>query len=119
MQRRSNRIHDIPNHMQTRLPSRFQGIALTALIAGSMIAGATAAEVTDNKRAASNPAITVTSGNLPIILTAPHGGRNAVPDVPARTGNGAFRFTSKSDLNTADVAEKLANALEKNLGKRP
>jgi len=38
------------------------------------------------KAVSSNALITVATGGLPIILSAPHGGRAALPGVPARKG---------------------------------
>ena len=63
--------------------------------------------------------ITVAAGGLPIILTAPHGGSAAIPGVPERKGDGATRFNPKTDTNTDILTEKLADALEQKLGKRP
>jgi N-formylglutamate amidohydrolase len=64
-------------------------------------------------------AFTVTAGGLPIILTAPHGGSAAIPGVPERKGDGATRFNPRADTNTDILTEKLADALEQKLGKRP
>ncbi|MCY2989397.1 MAG: BPL-N domain-containing protein [Planctomycetota bacterium] len=72
-----------------------------------------------NKKASSNAAITVAAGGLPIILTAPHGGRAAIPGVPERKGDAASRFNPRPDSNTDILVEKLADALEQKLGKRP
>ena len=117
--------------MQTILPPRVLGVLLAAFIAGSMIAAASAAnrvpvcidngadDDASNKKVSSNVAITVTAGGLPIILTAPHGGRAALPGVEERKGDGASRFNHKSDSNTDILTEKLADALELKLGKRP
>jgi N-formylglutamate amidohydrolase len=58
-------------------------------------------------------------GTLPIILSVPHGGRTAVPDVPVRRGFGVPKFTTVRDENTLELAEKLADAIEKELGGRP
>ncbi|MCA9050350.1 MAG: N-formylglutamate amidohydrolase, partial [Planctomycetaceae bacterium] len=63
--------------------------------------------------------VTVESGDLPIILTAPHGGSEAVPGVSPRIGEGVDLFQSKSDSFTDELAEKLADAIEARLGKRP
>lgn len=63
--------------------------------------------------------MTVAAGGLPIILTAPHGGRAALPGVAERQGAGAARFNAKIDTNTDLLTEKLADALEQRLGKRP
>jgi N-formylglutamate amidohydrolase len=72
-----------------------------------------------NQRASSNATITVAAGGLPIILSAPHGGRAAIPGVPERKGDGAARFNPRTDTNTDILTEKLADALERKLGKRP
>lgn len=58
-------------------------------------------------------------GTLPIILSAPHGGRLPVPDVPTRRGVGIQKFTVVRDENTVELTEKLAAAIEKELGGRP
>ena len=71
------------------------------------------------KKASSNATITVAAGGLPIILTAPHGGRAAIPGVDERKGDGADRFNPRPDSNTDLLTEKLADALEQKLGKRP
>ncbi len=72
-----------------------------------------------NQNATSNAAFTVASGGLPVILTAPHGGSAAVPGVPERKGDGVTRFNSRADTNTDVLTEKLADALDQKLGKRP
>lgn len=63
--------------------------------------------------------VLVESGDLPIILTAPHGGREAIPSVPARMGVGVELFNPRSDAFTDELTEKLAQALEKQTGRRP
>jgi N-formylglutamate amidohydrolase len=63
--------------------------------------------------------VTIESGDLPIILSAPHGGRDAIPNVPERLGEGVDRFNPRSDSNTDILTERLAEAIEKKLGKRP
>lgn len=63
--------------------------------------------------------ITIESGELPILLTAPHGGRDAIPNVSERMGDGVDRFNPKSDTNTDILTERLAEAIEKKMGKRP
>lgn len=66
-----------------------------------------------------NSLVTIEAGELPIILSAPHGGRDAIPGVPVRRGKGVKLFNPRSDFNTDQLTEKLANAIEKKLGKRP
>lgn len=70
-------------------------------------------------KTAPNGAITVEQGGLPLILAAPHGGSAEIPGVPERRGDGVARFVARTDANTAVLTEKLADSLEKKLGKRP
>jgi len=65
------------------------------------------------------PLVTVVEGTLPIVLSAPHGGRAAIPGVPVRTGTGARNFVTDRDTATDVLTEKTAAALEKALGGRP
>jgi N-formylglutamate amidohydrolase len=99
---------------------------LAALPAGALAAervrvsaGSGAGDAASNKKASSNGMTTVAAGGLPIILSAPHGGRAAIPGVPVRTGDGVARFNPRTDTNTDILTEKLADALEQKLGKRP
>lgn len=68
---------------------------------------------------AAEPLVTVERGELPIVLSAPHGGSRSIPGVPLRRGVGVESFKSKSDAYTGSLTERLADALEKELGKRP
>lgn len=63
--------------------------------------------------------VQVEHGDLPIILSAPHGGSDLIPGVPERRGSGAKLFRSKSDAFTGQLTEKLADAIEEKLGRRP
>ncbi len=63
--------------------------------------------------------VTIETGNLPIILSAPHGGHNPIPNVPIRQGKGVKLFSTLTDINTDRLTEQLADAIEKKLGKRP
>jgi N-formylglutamate amidohydrolase len=58
-------------------------------------------------------------GTLPIILSAPHGGRTPIPDVPTRRGEGVNKFATVRDENTLELVDKLAAAIEKELGGKP
>lgn len=53
-------------------------------------------------------------GNLPILLTVPHGGLRPVPDVPQRT-----RGVQSTDGYTIELAQAVAKHLEASLGARP
>jgi len=59
------------------------------------------------------------SGRLPIIITAPHGGSGSIAGVEPRKGKDVRQFNRKSDVNTAKVAEAMADALERKTGRRP
>lgn len=63
--------------------------------------------------------VTVETGELPIILSAPHGGGEAIPGVAVRQGLNVDLFKTKSDAFTGQLAEKLADAMESEFGKRP
>jgi N-formylglutamate amidohydrolase len=63
--------------------------------------------------------VTVQKGTLPIIISAPHGGRKKVPDVPERVGKGLTNFHTVRDENTAELTEKLVAEIEKALNGKP
>lgn len=63
--------------------------------------------------------LTVWAGLLPIILAAPHGGRQAIPGVPLRRGIGVPQFTTERDNNTAELAEMVAGKIHERLGAKP
>ncbi len=63
------------------------------------------------------------AGDLPIILSAPHGGNLEVPGVPARKGDGmqtgAAGFFTGRDGGTEELTHLVADAIERQFGKRP
>lgn len=63
------------------------------------------------------------SGQLPIILSAPHGGSLDAPGVPPRTGEdlakGSAGFFTGRDIGTEELAREVAAAIEKRFGKPP
>ena len=63
--------------------------------------------------------VTVEVGNLPLVISAPHGGTAAVPNVPPRKGNGVRQFTTVRDTNTDLLARALADRVYAETGKRP
>ncbi|MFT4551299.1 MAG: N-formylglutamate amidohydrolase/glutamine amidotransferase-like uncharacterized protein [Verrucomicrobiales bacterium] len=69
--------------------------------------------------AKAEPLVTIEAGDLPIILSAPHGGREAIPGVSPRKGIGVRSFNSRKDIGTAQMTERLADEIEKKFGKRP
>ena len=56
-------------------------------------------------------------GTLPIILSAPHGGRKPVPGVPLRVGNGIDKFVTVRDDLTDELALKTAAGWRRPCGK--
>lgn len=73
-----------------------------------------------------HPLVEVETGDLPILLTAPHGGTQKVDGAPARTGeNQADRIGAKKgfsiafDANTDKLAHAVSDVLYKSTGHRP
>ncbi|HVO91333.1 MAG TPA: hypothetical protein VMT22_00745 [Terriglobales bacterium] len=58
-------------------------------------------------------------GDLPIILSAPHGGQRAVPDVPVRRGVGVRQFVTQRDNNTAELTRLIGAKLSARLSAKP
>lgn len=59
-------------------------------------------------------------GTLPVILSAPHGGRLAIAGCPERAGGpGVTQFVTVTDASTDRLAEAIAAALERRTGKPP
>ncbi|MEM9365206.1 MAG: hypothetical protein AAGD07_04355 [Planctomycetota bacterium] len=63
--------------------------------------------------------VTAKAGQLPIILSAPHGGTLEVHGVPIRQGHNAKSFTRLSDFNTAKLTERIADCVASRMGVRP
>ncbi|MDB5391508.1 MAG: hypothetical protein JWM11_7154 [Planctomycetaceae bacterium] len=67
------------------------------------------------------PLVYKQAGTLPIILSAPHGGKLEVTGVPARAGEeqakGAGKFVLTRDTGTEELAHALSVAIEKRWGK--
>ena len=59
------------------------------------------------------------AGTLPVILSAPHGGREPVPGVAPRRGIGVAQFAVERDSNTAELTEILAVKLRERFGAPP
>ena len=63
--------------------------------------------------------LTVWAGTLPIILSAPHGGRQPIAGVPARRGVGVSQFATGRDNNTDELAQRIAVKLETRFSAKP
>ncbi len=75
--------------------------------------------VTAHKESKPEDFVTVQKGTLPIIVSAPHGGRKKVPDVPERLGIGVANFTTVLDTNTSELTEKFVAELQTHLDGKP
>ena len=63
--------------------------------------------------------LTVWAGALPIILSAPHGGRQPIPRVSQRRGIGVKQFVAERDANTDELAERVAVKLTEQFSAKP
>ena len=63
--------------------------------------------------------VTFWAGTLPIILSAPHSGREPIPGIPMRRGYEVAQFTTERDNNTAELAEQVGAKLATELGGQP
>ena len=76
-------------------------------------------EKSRNQQAGDAPLVFVRAGDIPILLSAPHGGRRAIPEVPERKADGEKQFVTSRDENTAELTMKLADELERQLRGKP
>ena len=93
------------------------GALVSALALVACGAGATPAAPTPTSAPAPvidpAPYLSIETGTLPVVLSAPHGGRTTVPGVPTRqTG------TTVLDTNTYELATSIQSALASRTGKR-
>jgi N-formylglutamate amidohydrolase len=62
-------------------------------------------------------------GDLPIVISAPHGGTRSIPDVPERKGEGmktgGAGFFAGRDVGTEELAYAVSEAIQKRFGKLP
>jgi hypothetical protein len=63
--------------------------------------------------------LTISTGSLPLVLVAPHGGRKAIPGIGIRQGNGVPQFKTRRDHNTAELAAAIAVRLDEISGAKP
>ncbi len=63
--------------------------------------------------------LTEQKGELPILLSAPHGGRKPIPDCPVRKGFNVPKFVTVNDTNTDLLARKIADAIETKMKAKP
>ena len=76
-------------------------------------------ETSGEKQVGDVPLVFVRAGDIPILLSAPHGGRRAIPNVPERKADGEKQFVTTRDDNTAELTMKLVAELERTLHGKP
>lgn len=93
-----------------------------ALVAGWLVILAFAASASAQTHA-TNEFLHIQRGELPIIITAPHGGSLAIPGVPKRVGPEGERtsgkFVTGQDVRTFELATDTAKRVEELTGKKP
>jgi N-formylglutamate amidohydrolase/phosphoribosylformylglycinamidine (FGAM) synthase-like amidotransferase family enzyme len=100
-------------------PSRWCALWLVAWLS----VGTAAAQSVAKKPPEVARFVTTQTGQLPIILSAPHGGALVIPDVEAREGKGLAKapggFVTARDTGTEELAQEVSRAIEARFGKRP
>jgi len=66
-----------------------------------------------------SPLVVYQRGTLPIIITAPHGGRQAIPEAPERSNKNIKQFRNMMDTNTQELAQDMVRELSRQLPGRP
>lgn len=68
-----------------------------------------------------NELVEVRRGNLPVIISAPHGGHLGIDKAPLRTGKaeGIKQFATVRDGGTDQLAKSVSQAIERKSGRRP
>jgi N-formylglutamate amidohydrolase len=90
-----------------------RSIPLVALLAGALVL--VAGREASVAQSAAEDLIAVTSGTLPIVITAPHGGHLPIPEVPERKSGTRVR-----DEATDEIAKGVAAEVEHELhGQKP
>lgn len=82
--------------------------ALALAIAGAVLSGTVVASEE------AEPLVLARAGGLPVLITVLHGGREEIPDVAPRQ-----RGVTTRDGGTLEIAQALADRLERELGARP
>ena len=65
------------------------------------------------------PFVYIRAGDIPILLSAPHGGQRTIPGVPERKADGEKQFVTSRDVNTDLLTLKLVDEMERQLHGKP
>lgn len=105
----------LPSEVSAALGFRWQRLLFTCTAFVLALTPAAAAQT--------NAFLQVQRGDLPIIITAPHGGALAIPGVPKRIGPAgelnSGKFVTGQDLRTFELATATAARVEAITGKQP
>ncbi|MES1227364.1 MAG: hypothetical protein ABUL72_01760 [Armatimonadota bacterium] len=66
-----------------------------------------------------SPLLETIEGDMPIVLSAPHGGTEAIPGAELRQGEGKKQFVTVRDINTDKLARLVAAEIQAKTGHRP
>ena len=66
-----------------------------------------------------DPLIVIQNGELPIIISAPHGGHLPIPECPLRANKSLPQFVTVLDTNSDKLAQETAKQVELVTGKKP
>ncbi|MBX3440512.1 MAG: N-formylglutamate amidohydrolase [Planctomycetaceae bacterium] len=88
---------------------------IVVAVAAAMRGPAAAAD----ERPQADRLIVAEAGTIPVLLTAPHGGRREIPGVISRTERPGERVNTKRDEETSRLAFLTADAIQERIGKRP
>lgn len=92
---------------------------VTIILWSLIILSACRAVVAQDPARAESSLVFVQQGNIPIVLSSPHGGRTKIPGATERKGEAAKKFVVTRDENTAELTEKLAVEIERRLHGKP
>jgi N-formylglutamate amidohydrolase len=101
------------SHSMYRECTRVLSSALLALT------GCLQAEALAQSPIEGNRLLTLSNGKLPLVIVAPHGGREAIPGIGIRQGDGVAQFKTGRDHNTAELAGAIALKLGEIFGAKP
>ena len=95
------------------------GLTIICVAVLAMFSGADLVTAAQNPDVSAASMVSIANGQLPIILSAPHGGQEAIPGISQRRGTGVERFNVGRDTRTDELAELVALELEKRLNAKP
>ncbi|CAN5252197.1 hypothetical protein BH11PLA2_BH11PLA2_30340 [soil metagenome] len=108
-----------PNHVLIRVHPCISGLKWFCLVFGMVLIHPSVLFAQIKKTEKPEDYMILREGTLPILLSAPHGGRMPIKDATVRKGVGVTQFVTGPDMSTDDLALKIAELLEKRFGAKP